>query len=107
MSALLTVIAINTLLFLGLSVAKFVPWPEPVHPRMLRRHLRARVRVPRETRIDATTEPAVRQWLLIRLIVGLSCCGRSLAGLIYSQRLQREVNRGSSASLPDASEPRS
>lgn len=37
MTTLLTLVAINTLLFLGLSVAKVVPWPEPLHPRLLRR----------------------------------------------------------------------
>ncbi len=38
MAVLLTVVAMNTLLFLGLSVSKFAPWPKPVHPDMLRPH---------------------------------------------------------------------
>ena len=38
MAVLLTLIAMNTLLFLGLSVSKFAPWPNPVDPDMLRQH---------------------------------------------------------------------
>jgi len=38
MTVLMTLIAMNTLLFLGLSVSKFAPWPNPVHPDMLRQH---------------------------------------------------------------------
>ena len=38
MAVLLTLIAMNTLLFLGLSVSKFAPWPNPVHPDMLRQY---------------------------------------------------------------------
>ncbi len=33
---LVTFVAINTLVFLGLAVAKVVPWPEPIPPRLLR-----------------------------------------------------------------------
>ena len=40
MATILALVAINTLLFLGLSVAKVAPWPDPLHPRALRARAR-------------------------------------------------------------------
>lgn len=51
MTAILGLVAINTLLFLGLSVAKVMPWPEPLHPRTLRTTMQgAMVAPPRSAR---------------------------------------------------------
>ena len=36
MAGLLSFVAINTLVFLGLAVAKAVPWPQPIPPSVLR-----------------------------------------------------------------------
>lgn len=36
MAGLLSFVAINTLVFLGLAVAKVVPWPQPIPPHVLR-----------------------------------------------------------------------
>jgi hypothetical protein len=36
MAGLLSFVAINTLVFLGLAVAKAVPWPPPIPPHVLR-----------------------------------------------------------------------
>ena len=64
MTTLLTLVAINTLLFLGLSVAKVVPWPEPLHPRLLRRG---------EKRLRAgPSTPALSLSLRQRILLGLA-----------------------------------
>lgn len=46
-------VAINTLIYLGLTLAKFVPWPRQMHPRQVRALLRA----PAE---DSPLHPATR-----------------------------------------------
>jgi hypothetical protein len=65
MTALLTLVAINTLLFLGLSVAKFAPWPDPVHPRALRERAL-------ESDGGAPAAVSIRQGLLLRIAVALA-----------------------------------
>lgn len=67
MSVVLTVIAINTMLFLGLSVAKFAPWPEPVHPQMLRHHVKFHPFGDPDSHGEAVTRVSVRQWFLMAL----------------------------------------
>jgi hypothetical protein len=63
MAALLTLVALNTLLFLGLSVAKFAPWPDPVHPRTLRPAARGEAAPP---------PPCARQRVLLRLTAAMA-----------------------------------
>lgn len=63
MSAILALVAMNTLIFLGLSVAKIIPWPDPVHPAMLR---------PTEHHEGGTRPGAVRQRLLLALTMALA-----------------------------------
>ena len=38
-AVIMTFVAINTLMCLGLSMAKLIPWPHPLHPRILRTRL--------------------------------------------------------------------
>jgi hypothetical protein len=66
MSTILGLVAMNTLLFLGLSVAKVIPWPDPVHPRALR---------PRMQGAPSAPPPCVRQRLLVRLTAALARIG--------------------------------
>lgn len=66
MTALLALVAINTLLFLGLSVTKFVPWPDPVHPRALRERA-----LESDGCTDAPAAVSIRQGLLLRIAVAM------------------------------------
>lgn len=71
MAAILALVAINTLLFLGLSVSKVAPWPDPLHPRALRArahkaHDPSAGEVPR-----AASQTSMRQGLLLGLVVVL------------------------------------
>lgn len=75
MTTILALVAINTLLFLGLSVSKVAPWPEPLHPRTLRAVARQE-----GDRTDdeslAVERLSVRQGLLLSLVVTLHRLGR-------------------------------
>jgi hypothetical protein len=72
MTALLALVAINTLLFLGLSVAKFVPWPDPVHPRALRERA-----FESDRSTDAPAAVSIRQHLLLKIAVAMHLVARS------------------------------
>ena len=62
MASILALVAINTLLFLGLSVAKFTPWPDPLHPRWLRDS---------RSEVAIHPPPSPRQRMLLRLTLVL------------------------------------
>lgn len=71
MTTILALVAINTLLFLGLSVSKVAPWPDPLHPRALSARARqvhdgSAGQAPR-----AASQTSVRQELLLGLVVVL------------------------------------
>jgi hypothetical protein len=76
MTALLALVAINTLLFLGLSVSKIAPWPEPLHPQILRERVCMANRVtPQEG--GGPMRTSFRQGLLLYLVVALHRAFRS------------------------------
>lgn len=70
MTALLALVAINTLLFLGLSVSKIAPWPEPLHPHTLRERVRVDDQMTPQTGGDPV-KTSFRQGLLLYLVVAL------------------------------------
>jgi hypothetical protein len=70
MTTLLALVAINTLLFLGLSVSKIAPWPEPLHPQTLRERVRADDRVTSQAEGDPV-RTSFRQGFLLALVVAL------------------------------------
>lgn len=65
MAGLLSFVAINTLVFLGLAVAKVVPWPQPIPPQVLR----AKINHGDDSTGDRITVP---QRILIVLVVLLA-----------------------------------
>ena len=75
MVAILSLVAINTLLFLGLSVAKVMPWPEPLHPRTLRARVRADH--PSHQGPRSPERGSLRQELLLSTVVALRRLGGS------------------------------
>ncbi len=70
MTALLALVAINTLLFLGLSVSKIAPWPEPLHPSTLRERLRVDDSMTPQAEGDPV-RTSLRQGLLLYLVLAL------------------------------------
>lgn len=71
MAAILALVAINTLLFLGLSIAKVAPWPEPLHPRILRERVGRTASAELAGSHQSGTQTTVRQGLLLQLVTGL------------------------------------
>ena len=71
MSAILGLVAINTVLFLGLSIAKVAPWPEPLHPRALRARSDQAGDPADENRTSAAGQLSIRQGFLLGLVVAL------------------------------------
>lgn len=71
MAAILALVAINTLLFLGLSIAKVAPWPEPLHPHALRSRASQTVNPADENHTPAAGQLSIRQGFLLRLVVAL------------------------------------
>lgn len=82
MAALLTLVAVNTLLFLGLSVAKFAPWPEPVHPCTLRERAQ-------ESDVSGPAAVSIRQDLLLRVTVAMHHARRTGASASHTTRMTR------------------
>jgi hypothetical protein len=79
MTALLALVAINTLLFLGLSVSKIAPWPEPLHPQTLRERVCVDDRMTPQTG-GGPVRTSFRQGLLLYLVVALHRAFRSGRG---------------------------
>lgn len=71
MAAILALVAINTLLFLGLSMAKVAPWPDPLHPRALRTRASNVVDSADETGPRAAAPMSLRQVILMSLVIAL------------------------------------
>ncbi len=71
MATVLALVAINTLLFLGLSVSKVAPWPDPLHPRSLRARAHRREGVTDEWTPRGDSPMPVRQRLLLGLVLVL------------------------------------
>lgn len=78
MTALLSLVAINTLLFLGLSVSKVAPWPEPLHPCILRDPGREVPGSPEVT--GARHQACLRQQFLLGLVILMTRTGRHRRG---------------------------
>lgn len=76
MAAILALVAINTLLFLGLSVAKVAPWPDPLHPRALRARASHTGDPADENRTSAAGQLSIRQGLLLGIVVALQRLSR-------------------------------
>ena len=75
MATILALVAINTLLFLGLSVSKVAPWPEPLHPRSLSARVRRSGDLSDEITPGSQSRMPIRQRLLLGLVVGLHRLG--------------------------------
>lgn len=71
MATVLALVAINTLLFLGLSVSKVAPWPDPLHPRSLRSRANRREGVTDKWTPRGDSPLPVRQRLLLGLVLVL------------------------------------
>ena len=76
MTAILALVAINTLLFLGLSVAKVAPWPDSLHPRALRARARQTGDPADDDRTQAAGQLSIRQGFLLGLVVALQRLSR-------------------------------
>lgn len=76
MTTILALVAINTLLFLGLSVSKVAPWPDPLHPRALRTRTRHSDDLAAGEAAPAARRISTRQGLLLALTVFLHRLGR-------------------------------
>ena len=76
MAAILALVAINTLVFLGLSVAKVAPWPDPLHPRALRARAHQTGKPADENRTSAAGQLSIRQGFLLGLVVALQRLSR-------------------------------
>ena len=94
-ATVLAVVAINTLLFLGLSVAKFVPWPDPVHPRALRERV-----LESDGGTDAPAAVSIRQGLLLRIAVAMHLVARSSSSHNDTARTRERAGATISWSLP-------
>lgn len=75
MTTILALVAINTMLFLGLSVSKMAPWPEPLHPSTLRA-VASQEGDHTDDESRAVERLSVRQGLLLSLVVTLHRLGR-------------------------------
>ncbi len=69
MAALLGFVAINTLVFLGLSVAKVVPWPHPLHPHLLHSRVPTGPGVASAAQHAPAASLSLRQNLLLLIVV--------------------------------------
>ncbi len=68
MTGLLAFVAINTLVFLGLSAAKAMPWPEPIPPALLRSTRDGRSIDSDEISPTAARSTTLRQRALLALV---------------------------------------
>ena len=76
MTTILTLVAINTLIFLGLSVSKVAPWPDPLHPRALRARTRHSDDLADGEAPRAVGRISMRQGLLLAVTVVLHRLGQ-------------------------------
>lgn len=75
MATILALVAINTLLFLGLSISKVAPWPEPLHPRSLSARVRWSDDLTDGITPGSQSRLQIRQRLLLGLVLGLHRLG--------------------------------